>query len=226
MKKTMSKKQHNHIENKRDITITYDNNNNDENDDDDECQQIEDVHDYAIFEIITDDISRGVRFDFELLMIMKNGYSNLTELCKRYKADLKKLLATKSIIAYQTDISRYQEIPIDKLIIKISTPVKRVTNVNGLYGHPYLAEQIAMLISPAIGVQTSCLIKQYYIEKAVNKALDEQHEVHYQYSQKIQALISEIIKHCDNRDKIIAFNWDEAQKLITSMKYANEDDSD
>ena len=162
-----------------------------------------------IFEKINDKYSWGRYGDFDVIIMNRNGYINVTKLCSKAKNKKGKpknfydwLKNNESFETIEA-VSASQRIIGDELLKEITGGSKDLTIIRGTYAHPDLVPHIASWASKIFAVRVS---------KIVNKFLANQE---YEENKRLLKEKDDIINDLHNKmDKVISNN----EKLLSDNK--------
>jgi len=113
------------------------------------------------FETITNEFSWGKYGDFKVIVMLKNGYINVTNLCSLVGKRFRSWNENISSIELIEDLSSDLDMPAEKLIIKIAGGNKNQTVTRGSYAHPRLIPHIALWISSKFAIKVSKWLEEW-----------------------------------------------------------------
>ena len=136
-----------------------------------------------IFEKINDKYSWGRYGDFDVIIMNKNGYINVTKLCseaKNKKGNPKNFFGWSgnrnsgdTIDAVSSDTG----LPREEILIQVRSSSKHLTEIRGTYAHPFLVPVIVMWANPRFTVQVSKIINEFMISRHLKRIHELENEV-------------------------------------------------
>ena len=175
----------------------------------DESYSADDIRNIA-FEKIDDDYSYGKYGNFNVILMMKNGYINVTKLCadaKTKKGKSKQFRfwrlsdgATSLIEEVSADV----KIPTSELLIMIKSSSKNNTVIRGTYAHPDLVPHIASWASTQFAIKVSKIVNAYNIQQALMK----KDKVIKGLNEKLDVMNNDMKKLLAKNDDLLAKNDD------------------
>ena len=124
--------------------------------------QTVDLRDIA-FEAINDDYSWGNYIDFKVIIMRKNGYINVTKLCKEGGKELTNWRKANHAEELLNEISSSIPNGRDDLLTIITGGQEPI--IRGTYAHPALVPHIASWISPKFAVKVSFIVNNYAVKQ-------------------------------------------------------------
>lgn len=124
-----------------------------------------------MFKRINDEYSYGKYNDLKVIVMNRNGYINVSNLCALGDKNLKHWRKTKDseeLIKITSRLSR-----INKKNITITVKNENKNNISGIYMHPFVATHIAMWISPKFSVYVKHIVDSFSVKDAREK-MDEE----------------------------------------------------
>ena len=151
------------------------------------------------FEKVNNDYAWGNYGDFKVLIMLKNGYINVTKLCKDGGKDLYDWKRTKAAEELQNEISRPPGIP-GGLLVSVSDSSSN--DLRGTYAHPDLVPHIASWVSPKFAVKVSQIVNEYFAQEARDKVRDLTKERN-ELLRKVDELLMKTDKIVDSNQQLI-----------------------
>ena len=139
-----------------------------------------------IFENINDEYAYGKYGDFNVIIMKKNGYINVTKLCKHGGKDFKHWVGTQQ--SQELFKGLKTELGIEQPLITIRRSVVGNLLVTGTYAHPDLVPHIASWVSVKFAVMMFSIVND---QLAIERLKDE--------NVSLTAKIKEMEKKADER---------------------------
>ena len=178
------------------------------------------------FEKINDEYSWAKYGDFKVIMMIKNGYINATNLCndtetkngakKEFKRWKNNSYAKELMEEIADDQNRSSDFSTasgkkssEDLLIPITSGSKNLTLIRGTYAHPDLIPHIASWASPSFAVKVSKIVKGYLIKQAIkekNKTIQKQKD-------KIDDLTDKIDEVLTNNKELLTNNKEQSSTI-------------
>ncbi|AEQ60201.1 KilA N-domain-containing protein [Acanthamoeba castellanii mamavirus] len=125
-----------------------------------------------IYEKIDKEISKGIYGTFNVLIMIHNGYINVTKVIQYVTTKKKKFNDWKSTKQAQElieEVSSVTGIPVAGLFIAKNTGSKKITEIRGTYAHPDLVPHIVSWASAKFGHKVSKIVNDYMSKKMFDK---------------------------------------------------------
>lgn len=190
-----------------------DDTNNSSDEDEDTNNGINDDIKNVIFKKINGEYSWGKYGDFNVVMMNKNGYINVTKLCADAKTktgkkkDFFNWKANSQSKALISDFSSLLGISRSELFLTIMGG--RITKIMGTYAHPYLIPHIASWASTKFAVKVSKIVNEYY----ANKAIAEKEKLLQKKDDKIDKLTKNIKKQTTEIKTLVKDNKKQTESI-------------
>jgi len=186
-----------------------------------------------IFEKINDTFSKGMYAGFVVLIMNKNGYVNVTKLCKNIFIEHKKIFND----AKEKEFRHWKLLDNAKELIEaISEPVRNPTNsvivsittgtndLRGTYVHPDLVPHIASWASPTIAIKISKIVNEYFAnderkrQRELLKEKDDKIDQLLRKQKKQTGLIKTQMNKIDTQNGMIKTQSDDIKLLLAENK--------
>ncbi|HSA76175.1 MAG TPA: KilA-N domain-containing protein [Nitrosarchaeum sp.] len=125
-----------------------------------------------VYEKINDKYGKAWYGDFHVIMMLENGYMNVTKLCTDANKKFNDWSRGKHAKIFLKEIKTVTGYPVTELLLKVTTGSKYETITRGTYAHPDLVPHIASWASPKFAVLVSKIVKEYMI-KQFNEKMKE-----------------------------------------------------
>ena len=118
-----------------------------------------------IFENINDEYGRGKFGNFNVIIMKKNGYINVTKLCKDGGKEFRKWRENKNSTEFIEEFSSDVGIPAADFLIVINSGNTNIL-IRGTYAHPELVPHIASWVSAKFARKVSRIVNDYFGREA------------------------------------------------------------
>ena len=176
-------------------------------------EEYNDIRDVMI-EYINKEYANAKIGEFDVVMMVKNGYINATKLCRRNRKDFFDWTRLKSTKILLTHLERLPGIPGNPIIV-----IKSGDNLTrGSYVHSLLIVHVASWCSAEYAIKVSKIVNEYHIKQAISikdKLLNKKQD-------KIDELII-INKKIDKRMRQLLEDNEGFKKDNEILKSDNED---
>lgn len=128
------------------------------------------------FKKINNNYSYGKYGNFEVIIMKKNGYINVTKLCNIVQTkngtikDFREWKKNSTTKALTNEVSAFTGVLLNELFI---IPTNVQNDLKGTYAHPDLVPHIASWASPKFAVYVSEIVNKYFIRKALKEKEQE-----------------------------------------------------
>ncbi|HSA76086.1 MAG TPA: KilA-N domain-containing protein [Nitrosarchaeum sp.] len=171
-----------------------------------------------IFEFIDTEkkYAKGKYGEFEVLIMVKNGYVNATKMCNEDNKLFSGWSRNKKTKMLIEEVSRSMQICMDLLFIEV---MKGKNFTRGTYVHPLLVPHVATWISPVFAVKVSQIVNEYLVQEykktimekeiMIKKKEDKINSLEY----KLEVLLERSAKAEEAHNKILAKNKKMSKKI-------------
>lgn len=167
------------------------------------------------FEKVNDDYAWGNYGDFKVLIMLKNGYINVSKLAKDGGKGFKQWKRLAQAEELQNEISLGVGIPTSNLLMIINGGVQEIDLIiRGTYAHPDLVPHIASWVSAKFAVKVSRIVNEYFAQEARDKIRD--------ITKERDDLLAMMRKLCIDTEEIKA-NSDKLIEKLDDMSVKNEE---
>ena len=176
-----------------------------------------------IFETIDDKYARGQLGSFEVIIMIENGYINISKICKEYNKKIGEWLNNKySINIFQNlenQLNESSEKPIKSYYV-----IKGVRKeLRGTYVHPELLIPIILWCSHKNALDVSRIVLDYYSKKMEEtKKMEENEEKPISKEQENFSLKNEILELKKMTENVIKQNEKQSEKIENQTRKIDE----
>jgi len=155
------------------------------------------------FERINDDFSYGMYGEFKVIMY-KNGYFNVTELCNKVNREFRKWNTTNKTDELLQAAEEESGIKKENLTMVISNQKNKL---RGTYAHHSLVPHIASWASPTFAMKVSRIVNEQFVKEAT-----------YKYTKRIQEKDNMIYELKDNMNELLKDSKSSKKKINNLLR--------